>query len=254
MRLKVWRDRVEELLFPRRLNCIFCGEPRRTDRARGLCPRCLEQLEKARVPASSCPRCLSYMPRGGPCPVCRHGAMKQITACYAPYRYEPCTRSLIHSLKFGGSEDAVPLLAEGMAGSIAGRPFDFMIPVPLHRRRELERGFNQAEVLARRVGEICGLPAAKDALERARSTRRQSSLSRKARAGNVKGAFRVPEEAVPWIRGARILLVDDVRTTGHTAGACAKALTEAGAGSVSLLTACVVWDPMNKTPSKKRKT
>ena len=235
--LRAIAARLEDLIWPRRLNCIFCGDPRRTDRETGLCPDCEKALRMAMVPASACPRCLGAVPRHKPCPLCKNGGLGGIEKAYAPYRYQPVSRALIHSLKFRGSTDALPLLTERMAASLTDGDFDLMAPVPLHPRRERERGFNQALLLAEGVSAHTGIPVRDDALVRLRNTRRQSGLSHGRREGNVRGAFGADPQIVA---GRKVLIVDDVRTTGHTAAACAAALREAGAQKVCLLTACVV--------------
>lgn len=112
------------------------------------------------------------------------------------------------------------------------RPFDFVVPVPLHRLRLAERGFNQSALLARPVARVLSVPFLPVALERTRATPRQTDLDADARRASVLGAFRARDERV---RGARLLLVDDVRTTGATLDACALALGDAGALSVDVL-------------------
>ena len=115
---------------------------------------------------------------------------------------------------------------------------DCIVPVPLHRRRMRERGYNQSLLLAERVSGRTGIPVRADLLFRVKSTLAQSSLAHEKREENVKDAFR----ADPGAEGLRILLLDDVRTGGSTARACAAALLKEGAAEVSLLTAAIVWD------------
>ena len=111
---------------------------------------------------------------------------------------------------------------------------DTIVPVPLHRRRLFSRRYNQAAVLALALGRIAGLPVAVDGLMRTRATPTQGGLDRLGRARNVRGAFVArPQEA---LKGRRVLLIDDVLTTGATAGACVRALKTAGATSVDVLT------------------
>ncbi len=110
---------------------------------------------------------------------------------------------------------------------------DLVVPVPMHWWRKWNRGFNQAELLARVVGRRTGIPVAR-ALKRRRSTLSQAGLTLAQRRENLTGVFRVP--ARNRMEGRRVLLVDDVFTTGATASACAAALKRAGARSVVLLT------------------
>jgi ComF family protein len=109
-----------------------------------------------------------------------------------------------------------------------------LVPVPLHPRKRRERGFNQSELLAEAISARAGVPLVKDALVRRRETGTQTGLSAAARRANVRGAFAVRRRA--RIEGQRIVLLDDVYTTGATALACAQALLAAGAREVRLLT------------------
>jgi ComF family protein len=115
--------------------------------------------------------------------------------------------------------------------------FDAIVPVPLHWRRQWQRGFNQSELLARELGRRCGRPIVR-ALRRLRATTPQAGLSNTSRRRNVTQAFasRRAVRRAPDVRGKRILLIDDVMTTGSTATACALALKRAGAARVTLLT------------------
>ncbi len=226
-----------DVIYPRGLNCLICGDPRRADPATGICPGCLEELERERVPASACPRCLSYAGRKG-CSFCAGGGMPSVEQAFAPLYYLPASRKLVISLKFGGTDEALPFLGERMADSLTRRDFDCILPVPLHRRRQRLRGVNQAALLAHEVSRRTGIPVREDLLQRARNTRAQSSLSHRRRGANVRDAFVLLPGADP--SGLRILLCDDVRTTGETADACAGTLRKAGAQEVCLLTACAV--------------
>ena len=113
-----------------------------------------------------------------------------------------------------------------------------LVPVPLHPRRQRERGFNQSELLAEALGRRARIGVAAAALVRRQDTRSQTGLSAAARRANVKGAFAVRRRAS--IAGRVVVLVDDVLTTGATASACAQALRAAGAREVRLLTAARV--------------
>lgn len=217
--------------------CISCSKPRGAGQD-GLCEDCRELLFERRIPAESCERCLSRIPRGKPCPFCQSGAMEGIRAQYAPFMYREPVRGIIHSLKFGHESLAADVLAGPMADSLKNRDMDCIVPVPLHRTRLRERGYNQSLLLAERVGALTHIPVRAELLTRQRSTRAQSSLSHDKREENVKDAF-LANEAV---QGLSVLLLDDVRTGGSTARACARALLDKGACEVSLLTAAVVWD------------
>jgi ComF family protein len=113
---------------------------------------------------------------------------------------------------------------------------DLLVPVPLHRTRLVGRRFNQAMELARWVTEASGVPTDAFALERVKATPPQVGLSKLQRAVNLQGAFRVPDEARPRVQGRKLVLVDDVLTTGSTTNAAARVLLRAGAANVDVLT------------------
>ncbi len=111
-----------------------------------------------------------------------------------------------------------------------------LVPVPLSRPRQRERGFNQCDVLGECLAEIWNVPLRSDVLARGSSTRSQTELTPGERLSNVAGVFSVPPTAINAVRGAHIILLDDVITTGATLGACAKVLFGAGARTISYMT------------------
>lgn len=225
------------LLFPRGANCLGCGDPRRASPKDCLCPACREALDALFVPAGACNRCLSPVRAGRPCAFCRSSVMKGISAVYAPYRYAGVVRSLIHAFKFNACDEVLPLLGDAMTQALVCRDFDCIVPVPLHPRRLRQRGVNQSLLLARALTERTGIPTREALLARVRYQKPQSRTPLSERRFHVAGAFSCPQGAA----GLRILLVDDVRTSGSTAHACVKALLDGGAESVSLCVAAVVY-------------
>jgi ComF family protein len=153
------------------------------------------------------------------------------------YESEGTVRQAILLFKYGGRPSLGRHLGRLMADAtdrlFESSAFDLLIPVPLHPTRERERGFNQAALLAREVGRRCGLPVGHRLLRRVKSTQTQSG-GRRDREANVKGACQVarPER----VQDHRLLLVDDVLTTGATVNECAKALLAAGAAEVAVYT------------------
>jgi ComF family protein len=146
-------------------------------------------------------------------------------------------RASVHALKYDGERRLVEPLAELMAArwrhaAIGG---ELLVPVPVHAQKRRDRGFDQAELLARGVGKRLGLPVLY-ALRRSARTTAQHQLGRRARQSNVKGAFEVAPRYVGQVAGRWLILVDDVVTSGATLSGCAHALYEAGAFAVSALT------------------
>ena len=150
--------------------------------------------------------------------------------------YGTLLRRAIHTLKYGGEQRLARPLGRALADrwQRAGRGGGVLVPVPIHAGRRRERGYDQAELLARAMAPELDLPVTL-ALERRRSTARQFALDRSERRANVEGAFAVTAAAAPAIADRWIVLVDDVVTTGATLGACATALRAGGALAVSAI-------------------
>ena len=153
--------------------------------------------------------------------------------------YDGALREIIGQFKYHGLLPLAKPLGNYLAQTLNrfeadGGSLDLVLPVPLHRTRERQRGFNQAAMLAAHIGRLRGLRVAGRDCVRIRNTPPQTGLGRAERRKNVKGAFAVPKPE--RVRGLHILLVDDVMTTGATADSCARALKDAGAKGVWVLT------------------
>jgi ComF family protein len=153
----------------------------------------------------------------------------------AVVRYDDVARALVHALKYHDRMDLAPAMGRWMAraGEDLFDGADVLIPVPLHWRRGWSRRYNQSGSLAKVIGAERGMPVLHRALRRNRRTAQQMGLSRTERATNVRGAFRVADSDA--VAGKRVILVDDVLTTGATIEACTAALTRAGAARVDVL-------------------
>ena len=163
----------------------------------------------------------------------------------AAVAYDEASRRIVHALKYRDTMEAGLLMARLMAR--AGQPLigeaDVIIPVPLHRFRLWGRRFNQAAFLSQQISRQFGKAYRSDVLKRNRATRSQVGLSSDERRKNVAKVFQVMPEAVGHIAGRRVLLVDDVLTTGATAGSCAAVMKKSGAAHVDVLTFALVLEP-----------
>lgn len=167
----------------------------------------------------------------------------------AAVRYDDIARALVHALKYGDRIDLAPIMGRWMAraGHELLKDADAIIPVPLHWRRLWARRFNQSMLLSQQISGETGVPVADAALRRIKATAQQVGLSQSERAQNVQGAFRVPPDRKAEVAGRRVVLVDDVLTSGATSDACARALLRAGAANVDLLVFARVVDAV-QTP------
>lgn len=177
-----------------------------------------------------------------------YGALATCAACQAKpplwqraraaLVYDEHSRRPVLDLKRAARRDGLGVMASWMmqAGGALLAESDVLIPVPLHYRRLVLRGYNQAGWLASGLSRRSGVPVRVDVLKRVRATPSQGGKSRRARARNVAGAFAVPKRKQRAIAGKRVLLIDDVLTTGATLRGCARILLRAGASEVNVLT------------------
>ncbi len=159
--------------------------------------------------------------------------------------YDGPARRLVSALKFRDRTDHAPLMARWMAraGADLLADADLMVPVPLHRRRLWQRKHNQSALLVNAIARVTGTSVLPDLLRRTRATRAQIGLNARQRAANVRGAFAVEPRYLPRIAGSRVLLIDDVFTTGATVTAAARILLRNGAVAVDVLAFARVVGP-----------
>jgi ComF family protein len=215
---------LEAFALPQR--CPGCGEP--AEPRRLLCERCL-----AGIPSLSFAVCAHCLVRGREPVGCRRHPRAQIWPALV---FDERAALLVHALKYGGRPGLADALGARLAETLpAGLEVDLVTAVPLHSARRRERGYNQAWRLAVSLASRRGLPLIEDVIVRVRATPAQARLDPARRRRNLAGAFRVPQAAS--YRGRRILVVDDVLTTGATLEACLGVLAEAGAQPVGAVLA-----------------
>jgi len=232
---------IVDLVLPP--TCLACRKP--VGAAGGLCPDCWARMGFIERPF--CERL------GTPFPHDLGGALLSPAAIVDPpayeraravARYSDVARDLVQLLKYGDRLDLTQPLGRWMArtGAELLIDADALIPVPLHWTRLWQRRFNQSAALAHAISKIAGVPVADHVLNRTRATPPQVGLAREERARNVAGAFAVPREARIEVKGRRLVVVDDVLTSGATADACSWALRRAGAARVDVLVLARVVD------------
>lgn len=206
------------IIFKRKYPCIFCGR-RYTDlycrkNHIGICSTCLTDLKTTPQP-------------------CAFQGSRGIDYVVSPLYYTGKVRDAVLDLKFNNFHAYGELLSRLMCDLLSGMPhlseFDLVVPVPLSKKRFIERGYNQAALIAKPFAEFFGVDYSENTLYKIRETKRQSRLSNKERLTNVQGAF----EARADLTDKRILLVDDIFTTGSTMSACADALKQKGAANIA---------------------
>src|SRR5579863_5619997 len=215
--------------------CVACREP--VD-GEGVCAECWSKLSFIAPPY--CPRLgIPFVYDPGP-ELLSMEAIANPPAyqrARAAVRYDDVARTLVHALKYQDRTDLAPAMGRWMAraGRELLRDADALIPVPLHWRRSWRRRYNQSGALARIIERQSGVKVLSEALRRVRPTQQQIGLSRAQRATNVQGAFKVEKARQSEISGRRVILIDDVLTSGATVDACARALLRAKAAAVDVL-------------------
>lgn len=219
---------IQDWLFPG--NCLLCAA--RTPAGQPLCAGCAAALPRI---TTACPRCAAPLAEASSaaCGVCQQHRL-YFDATQALFRYQPPVDRLIQNLKYHRQLSLAcvlgKLLAEHLHTSTTPRP-DILVPVPLHRTRLRERGYNQSLELARVMARRFDLPLTTHTVKRVRATPPQTTLTSNERRRNVRNAFHTTAD----FSGKRVAIVDDVMTSGHTVNALAKCLRRAGAVGI------VVW-------------
>ncbi|MGZ5538323.1 MAG: phosphoribosyltransferase family protein [Chthoniobacterales bacterium] len=224
------------LLYPSA--CAICAEP--VGHFDYLCPDCLTKAPRIKPPfCATCSEAFQgAITQTFSCANCAHRLL-HFECAVASYRSRGLVRKIVHDFKYGQQIHLRYPIADWLAETLDdprlyGRHFDIIVPVPLHPTRKRERGFNQAELLAELLCARNGLTM-RLVLERIRYTTTQTMFDRTERMENLRDAFRLRKKMD--VRGLRVLLIDDVLTTGSTLSECARVLKRAGAISVHAATA-----------------
>lgn len=223
------KEKLLELIFPPR--CAVCGEVLTMEERKGfLCRKCARHIPF--IPPDICPHCGGETDTAGFCDACLKSFAFQRACAAFPYE---TVRYVIHLFKYDGGKK----LGEGLGRLMAEyllqyheellTETDVILSVPLHRKKEKNRGFNQTHILCEKIAEGTGIPFLREGLERKRNTAAQSTLnSPEERRHNLRDAFGATRD----FTDKRVLLVDDIFTTGSTCNECAKVLYRAGAKAV----------------------
>jgi len=216
------RGAALNLLLPQ--FCVGCGKE-----GAFLCDSCLQSLPRLEPPV--CPRCGRPQSNGELCRNCQDW-QADIDGIRAPFCFDGAIRSAVHQLKYRNLRAIAPALAQLMSEYLASNHLDgdVLIPVPLHDKRLRERGYNQSALLAKELGTLMNLPVDETSLVRDKFVLPQArTTSVEERRANVIGVFACRGDGV---RGKKVLLIDDVATSGSTMNACASVLKSAGAIAV----------------------
>ena len=217
---------LQDLVFPKA--CLGCRRE-----GQWLCAACRERINIAA--ADNCPICKRPDPNGSVCAAC--SGQSALEGLWVVAKYDDrLVQDLIKALKYGYvselKNDFGRLIEKYFISRTSNWENALLLPIPLHRRRLLERGFNQSELIAQAAGEVLGLAQSEPLLRRKRYSRAQAKLSRPKRIANIKNAFIFNQKFVQADKNVRLILVDDVYTTGATMQECAKVLRENGFNNI----------------------
>ena len=236
-KIKIIIDKIISFFLPR--TCFCCGEDLKTKSL--LCEDCFKKIEP--VKGMLCRRCGVMLKSGGKyCHNCRGSKASKYKCSFirSALQFNDPTRALVHAFKYEKYLNIAPYFAEVMYRTFRKYPeyreATFLVPVPIYKSRQRKRGFNQAEVLANHLSQICGIPVL-NALVRTKNTESQTKLTREERKQNILDAFALAKGMESQIDKQALILIDDVCTTSATLEECARVLKAAGAREVLALTA-----------------
>jgi len=213
-----------DLIFPP--HCLLCDQAGTL-----LCGDCCQDLPRVTPPI--CQLCGQPIAVPGLCRSCRRTPL-DLDGIHSVFLFEDGVRKVIHRFKYANRHSLTLILARLMADHWHSNTMsaDLLVPVPLHPARQRERGYNQADLLAQALGDMISLPVVMTGFRRVRSTQSQTRLNAADRRENVQGAFAYGPRRDNILSDRRVVVIDDVCTTGSTLEACSQALKDAGASTV----------------------
>jgi len=253
---------ILDLIFPKDLYCISCGRPLPAQEAGGLalCGRCASEI--AWISGRSCEKCgrpLSDENPGVFCHECAGGGERVFNKGYACAVYAGRVADIVREMKYRQKSWYADTIASLMAARYfaAADPetgelpeYDGLACVPMNAKKKSARGYDQANLIARGLSRRTGIPCLAGALKRVRETDVMSGLTAGERRQNLAGAFAVPCDMIDIVAGKKLLVADDVYTTGSSVGVCAEALLAAGAESVDVIVFAIGADVRPKAESR----
>ncbi len=226
-----------ELVYPADIYCVCCGRDIEPGALYSMCGDCLSAISWAND--KTCAICGKALEDWYPASVCGECAAndRSYDRGLTCFQYKDLERGMIHEFKYRGKSFMARQFSDIMfdKAEALGWTGDIVIPVPMYRKKERRRGYNQAAVLARFTAVKLGVEYNGDILIRTRDTPPMSKLGARERRKNLEGAFLVTEYGRELLRGRNVMLVDDIYTMGVTAEYCSRALKEAGAVSVTVM-------------------
>lgn len=236
--MKKAADLCADIIFPPNIYCMACDRPIRPDDIYSLCPDCLQKIRWAN--GKLCRVCGKMLEEWYPRGICGECANRprSFDSGVTCVQYRELERKIIKDFKYRGKSYLARKLSEIIFDKITamGCKFDIIVPVPMYPAKEKVRGYNQAVLLGKYLGERTGKECRTDCLLRVRATVPMNRLNAKERRKNLDHAFCAGTAAQSVIPGKRVLLIDDIYTTGTTAEHCSEILKSCGAASVTVAT------------------
>lgn len=229
---------LDDLIYPPSIECIVCKAAIDDSRTYSLCDRCIRKF--AWNLGKTCKLCGKAMREGSREKLCRDCMEfgREFDKALSCVTYGLMERKLVQDFKFKGKTYLGRIISEIMADKLRSEEVnpDLIVPVPVHKRRLRIRGYNQAGLLAEMISKEVNIPVDNEILFRGKDTPARKGLNREERRATIRDAFYVPAGKKFMLEACKILLVDDIMTTGSTADACAGRLKQAGADQVIVLT------------------